>query len=156
MTGSAMGAPYDYAVSCLQAAGGDVAALAQPLQTLLLVESAQSMIDNGGLAYFFEYDFPNHPPYDLFVAAYRRIGAASAAECIEQSVGLFPFAEPELFAELRVLWLEKFRVDEAGAFAEFSRRIGGDESVWRHLDEYVERNRDAFTAVATRKETGVP
>ena len=72
---------------------GDMEALPVPLRTLLMVEAAQGMIDSGGLEYFYEADFPNNPAYDVFVQAYRRIGAESAAECIEASALMFPFAE---------------------------------------------------------------
>lgn len=117
-------------------------ALSLPLQTLLLVEMAQTMIDCGGLEYFFEADFPDNPAYAVFVQAYRRIGAASAADCIEASAQMFPFAEPHFFEELRQVWLEKMRVDPQ--FASLGERITGDASVWRKLSQYVQRNIDAF------------
>jgi hypothetical protein len=121
MSSSPLGRPYDYAVSRLHEASGDIEALPLALQTLLVVESAQGIIDNGGLEYFYEADFPNNPPYSVFVEAYRRIGAESAASCIESTARMFPFEEPQLFEGLRQLWLEK-------------------------LDDYVKRHQDAFTA----------
>lgn len=117
-------------------------ALPLPLQTLLMVEVAQTMIDSGGLEYFYEADFPNNPAYELFVQAYRRIGAESAAECIEASALMFPFAEPHFFEELRQVWLEKLRVDPR--FAGLGERITGDASVWVKLSQYVQRNIHAF------------
>lgn len=142
MTDSPLDKPYDYAVSRLAAAGGDTESLPLALQTLLLVEMAQTMIDSGGLDYFFEADFPNNPAYDVFVQAYRRIGAESAAACIEASALMFPFAEPHFFEELRQVWLEKMRVDPQ--FASLGERITGDASVWQKLSQYVQRNIDAF------------
>lgn len=142
MTDSPLGKPYDYAVSCLAAAGGDVESLPLPLQTLLFVEMAQTLIDSGGLEYFYEADFPNNPAYDVFVQAYRRIGAESAAGCIEASALMFPFAEPHFFEELRQVWLEKMRIDPQ--FAGLGERITGDASVWQKLSQYVQRNIDAF------------
>lgn len=144
MTDSPLGKPYDYAVSRLAAAGGDIEALPLPLQTLLLVEMAQAMIDSGGLEYFFETDFPNNPAYEVFVQAYRRIGAESAAACIEASALMFPFGEPHFFEELRQVWLEKMRVDPR--FASLGERITGDASVWEKLSQYVQRHIDAFGA----------
>lgn len=144
MTFSALDQPYNHAIARLAAADGDVSALPVPLQTLLLIESAQSIIDNGGLEFFYEADFPNNPPYDEFVAAYRRIGAEAAADCIAATAAMFPFDEPHFFEELRQLWLEKMRLDPAGEFAQWSRRIGGDASVWRKLGEYVAAHRAAF------------
>ena len=145
MNTSALGEPYNRALVRLQAAGGDLQALPVELQTLLLVESAQGIIDNGGLEYFYEADFPNNPPYALFVAAYRRIGASAVADCLEASSLLFPFDEPQYFEPLRQLWLEKFRADPGHAFARLAREIGEDATVWDRLAEYVRSHRAAFS-----------
>lgn len=144
MTDSPTDKAYDYAVSRLAAAGGDMEALPVPLQTLLIVEAAQTMIDSGGLEYFYEADFPNNPPYEAFAQAYRRIGAESAAACIEASALMFPFAEPHFFEELRQVWLEKLRVDPRQEFARLGERIAADASVWEKLSQYVQSNLDAF------------
>ena len=140
-----LGQPYDYAVSRLGEAGGDWDQLPVPLQTLLIVEAAQGMIDTGGLEYFYEADFPNNPPYASFVDAYRRIGAEEAASCIEASALMFPFAEPQLFAPLREVWLERIRLERDHEFKRLSRRICGDESVWRKLADYVTAHRRDFS-----------
>lgn len=144
MTSSALGPPYDYALERLAAAGGDLALLPEPLQTLLIVESVQSMVDTGGLHYLYEADFPNNPPYAMFVEAYRRIGAEAVAACLHESSLLFPFDEPHCFEELRVLWLEKLRADPAQTFAQLEARIAADDTVWTRLAEYVERHAAAF------------
>lgn len=141
-----LGQPYDHAVAALHAAGGDLELLPVPLRTLLMIESAQGMIDSGGLEYFYEADFPNNPPYAAFVEAYRRIGADAAADCLEQSAAMFPFEEPQLFEPLRRLWLEKWRLEADGAFERLSGRISGDASVWTLLEAYVASHREAFTA----------
>ena len=146
MSNSPKGRAYDYALSRLHAASGDIEALPLALQTLLIVESAQGIIDNGGLAFFYEADFPNNPPYATFVEAYRRIGAESAAACIEATAGMFPFSDPHFFEPLRQLWLEKLCEDPGGEFHRLSDRICGDPSVWTRLEEYVEKNRHAFAA----------
>lgn len=141
-----IGKPYDYAVSRLEAAGGDFMALPLPLQTLLLVEAAQGIIDTGGLDFFYEADFPHHPPYSAFVDAYRRIGADDAASCIEATALMFPFADPEYFEPLRQVWLERLREAPDQAFAGFNQRISNDDSVWTQLSRYVEDHADAFRA----------
>lgn len=145
MIDSTLGQPYDHAIARLAAAGGEISALPVPLQTLLLIESAQGIIDNGGLAFFYEADFPNNPPYSAFVDAYRRIGAQAAADCIEQSAAMFPFEEPHLFEELRQLWLERLQRDPAEQFARLEGRLAGDGTVWARLSAYVRANRAAFT-----------
>lgn len=146
MDSFALGRPYDFALDRLTAAGGDVAALAVPLQTLLIVESVQSMIDAGGLEYLYEADFPNNPPYSAFADAYRRIGADAAAGCIEASSLLFPFAEPHLFQELRLLWLERWRAAPGDEFGRLDAQVRADASVWDKLARYVQQHGDAFTA----------
>src|SRR5262245_43487107 len=60
-------------------------------QAILAVSSAQGVIDNGGLAYFFEEDWPGQPSYSLFSDAYRRIGADAAARFLDAAAALFPF-----------------------------------------------------------------
>lgn len=146
MNALSLGVSYDHALSRLEAAGGDMAALPEVPQTLLLVEAAQSIIDSGGLAYFYETDFPHNPPYALFADAYRRIGAEVAAECIEASSLLFPFAEPHFFEPLRQLWLEKLALEPGGTLEVLSRRIAGDDSVWERLRAYVAAHRAEFKA----------
>jgi hypothetical protein len=148
MSSSPLGQPYDHAIERLQAAGGDVSMLPLPLQTLLLIESAQGIIDSGGLEFFYEADFPNNPPYALFVDAYRRIGADAAASCIEATALMFPFEEPHLFEELRQLWLERLRLEAGGEFARLSAAVSGDASVWTRLADYVARHRGAFEPAA--------
>jgi hypothetical protein len=144
MSSSPLGQPYDYAIARLAAAGGDLAALLAPVRTLLVVESVQSMIDTGGLEYLYEADFPNNPPYALFVEAYRRIGADGAAACLEASALLFPFDEPHCFEELRILWLERLRRDPDGAFQRLDAGIRGDATVWARLADYVALHRGDF------------
>lgn len=135
---------YDHALTRLTEAGGDLDALPLPLQTLLIVESAQGIIDSGGLEFFYEADFPGNPPYSAFVEAYRLIGAEPAARCIEATAAMFPFEEPHLFQELRELWLDKLRWLPGSEFARMSAQVAGDASVWRKLADYVERNSPAF------------
>ena len=79
-----------YAAERVREAGGDVSQLPEPVQTVVVVDTAQGIIDNGGLGYFFESDFPGNPPYSFFVEVFRRIGAESVASCIEQTSRMFP------------------------------------------------------------------
>ena len=146
MLSASLEEPYTFALASLELANGDMQLLAIPLQTLLLVESAHGIIESGGLEYFYDADFPNNPPYEVFVEAYRRIGAESAAACIEATAQMFPFDEPHLFAPLRQVWLEKLRVDPLQEFARLSERVCADDSVWAKLGDYVERHRAAFAA----------
>ncbi|WP_312844488.1 DMP19 family protein [Diaphorobacter nitroreducens] len=136
-----------YSNALVQEAGGDVSRLPEPVQTVVVVDTAQGIIDNGGLEYFYESDFPGNPPYSFFVETFRRIGAESVASCIEVTYRMFPFPEPHLHEGKRQQWLESVKHDESHEFVRLSRRACGDESVFRKLAEYVETNRHEYGAV---------
>jgi hypothetical protein len=123
---------------------GDITRLAIPLQTVAVIYSAQGVIDNGGLEYFYESDFNGTPEYSFFAGAYRRIGAEIAATCIEESAAMFPFVDANLYELKRQQWLDKVKEDDSHAFVKLSRKICGDPSVFIKLGEYVAANRDSF------------
>ena len=137
---------YDAVSVDAQASRDAVAVLADGLGRKL-EDTAQGIIDNGGLEYFYESDFPANPPYSLFVEAFRRIGAESVASCIEDTSRMFPFPQPHLHESRRQQWLDAVKNDETHEFVRLSRRACGDESVFRKLAEYVERHRSAYGAV---------
>lgn len=128
----------------LATAGNEIGYLAEPMQTLVLVDITHGIIDNGGLEYLFENDFPGNPPYSLFSDAFRRIGAESVASCIELSSQMFPFAQPHLFQVKRQHWMDSIKNDDTHEFARLTCRACGDESVAQRLADYVFNNRDAF------------
>ena len=129
-----------YACKQLEAAGDDLSALPVPLQTVVLVMWAQGPIDNGGLYYFFGPDFPGLPPYDLFVGAYRRIGADVAADRLEAATRLFPFDAPHLHWDQRSTWLRSHGV----ALEEPDEGICGNASVYPLLEAYVDAHSGSF------------
>lgn len=135
------------ATARVQEAGGDVHQLPEPLLTVVVIETAQGIIDNGGLEYFYESDFQGNPPYTFFVETFRRIGAESVASCIEETSRMFPFSQPHLYEAKRQQWLDTVKHDEQHAFVRLSRRACGDESIFQKLAEYVEKNRDAYGSV---------
>jgi hypothetical protein len=137
----------EYSFARLKGAGGDISSLPTPLQTVVIVTSAQGIIDNGGLEYFYESDFDHTPPYSFFVEAYRRIGAESAATCIEDSQRMFQIDQAHQHEKKRQQWLDTVRNNEDHEFVKLSRKICGDESVWKKLAEYVAMHQDAFHAV---------
>ena len=75
-------------------AGNDLFKLPRPLQVVALVHAAQGIIDNGGLQYFFEADFPDNPPYSVFSDAYRAIGSVKGADALDQAASMFDFRSP--------------------------------------------------------------
>jgi hypothetical protein len=122
---------------------GDPDKLPVPIRTVVMVHAAQGIIDNGGLHYFFESDFPGQPNYKIFVDAYRLIGADKEAQALQDAVQRFPFAEPHLHRDAR----DEFLYGDANtgaALAEFSDLLCGNENVWRLLAAYAERNAASF------------
>src|SRR5450631_3474586 len=80
---------------------GDPEKLPVAMRHVVYVDAAQGLIDNGGLQYFFESNFPNCPEYSRFIDAYRAIGATEEAQALEAAVALFPFSEPHKFVQRR-------------------------------------------------------
>ncbi len=113
---------------------GDIAKLAEPFQIVALIYSAQGVIDNGGLIYFFESDWPANPPYSLFVDAYRRIGRIAAADALDQAAKSFGVPFPERDSDLRNRFMENEGTDE------WDDCICGDEDVWRDLANWIRSN----------------
>lgn len=119
-----------------QAAGG-LRNCAIPVRAVLLVDSAQGIIDNGGLQYFYEVDFEEQGPYTEFVDAYRTIGAEDAARLIERSIQLFPFADPHLHQPKRERWLDQVREVESHEFNDLSDKLIGHKGVFPKVKEYM-------------------
>jgi hypothetical protein len=128
-----------------QAAGG-MRNCVTPVQSVLLVDTAQGIIDNGGLQYFYEVDFDERGPYSDFVDAYRMVGADDAATLLERSVQLFPFSDPHLHQPKRELWLDQVRQNESHEFNGLSDKLIGHKGVLPKLKEYMARNCEYFDA----------
>ena len=143
--------PFDRAVKAAMSAAaeaGDVSRLPAELRAVALVHAAQGVIDNGGLQYFFESDFPGKPSYKLFVDAYQAIGATDAADALAKAVALFPFADPHRHAKRRNAFLDGFNDEDDepvnSPFELLTQRLCGDKEVWRRLRAYVERNAETL------------
>ncbi len=117
-----------------------------PVQMVMTVCTAQGIIDNGGLQYFYEADFEDQCPYSDFVDAYHAVGAMAAAELIARSYKLFPFSEPHLFEAKRQKWLDETREQEDHAFHVLSDRLIGNKSVFPKLKEYMRAHWEFFRA----------
>ncbi|MGQ0729212.1 DMP19 family protein [Acidovorax sp.] len=146
MTQSLLERASAYATAKVLEADGCVSRLPEALQTVVVINTTQGIIDNGGLEYFYESDFPTNLPYSFFAETFRRIGVESVASCIDESSRMFPFPEPHLHEAKRRTWLDSVKDDEAHPFVHLSRKACGDELVFQKLAEYVDRHRDAFGA----------
>jgi hypothetical protein len=132
----------EYAYKELDRLGGDPTKLDVPLQTVAVIYTIQAIIDNGGFRYLFESDFPFCPPYSFFSEAYRRIGAADAADRIDRAVAMFPFDKPHQFAQERNKFMDS--LEESHEIFELGNQVCGDEAIWLALERYVNKNAAAF------------
>ena len=128
------------AYSQLGANNGEILGISLPLQHVILVDSAQSIIDNGGLEHFFYNDFPSKPSYASFIAAYQAIGANFAAKRLDESVRLFLIENPELHIEFRQTYIDSLEGQnpQDNQLARLSDLMCGDASIWRLLTTYAE------------------
>jgi len=123
----------------LKVDGLEIQDLSPPSSVVAIITCAQGIIDNGGLRYFFERDFPGQPSYGLFVDAYRAIGADSEAQAIAEAVSAFGLSRPELQGRARFRLLE----GPVGAQVErFDMQMCSD--VWRMLDAYIREHETEF------------
>ncbi len=121
--------------------------LQTPLRIVWAVTQAQGTIDNGGLQYFFENDWPNTPPYSVFSDALRVIGATEAAKLIDNAVALFPVKCPETNLEMRRNFMEASEKEEMrqSPFYEISLRlldVGGETMT--ALAAYIRQHQGHF------------
>ena len=123
---------------------GDLEKLSRAVRTVVIIQAAQGIIDNGGLQYFFESDFPNQPPYAIVVDAYREIGAIVEADAVAAAVSLFPFAEPHKNRARRDEFLEHLHENLSSPMWDLDGKLCGSEEVWRLLASYVGRNSQSF------------
>lgn len=122
--------------------------LGEQLLTVWAIEQAQGVIDNGGFQYFFENDWPENPPYSLFVNAFRRIGAHEAADCIQEAVEMFPSTSPHEDHQMRRDYMDSLQAKEGGQNSIIDRLgdriidLGGDTFV--RLAQYISAHINSF------------
>ncbi|MDR7296477.1 hypothetical protein J2X16_001816 [Pelomonas aquatica] len=145
MTDDELLSALDFAQERMKAAGG-MARAPEPIRVAMTVCTAQGIIDNGGLQYFYEADFEDRCPYSDFVEAYRDIGAHEAADLIDSSWKLIPFAAPHLFESKRQQWLDEVKGDDRHALHGLSDRLIGNKSVFPKLKAYILAHMEFFRA----------
>lgn len=137
----------EYAFKEFEKAGKDIYRLPDPLKIVVIICSAQGIIDNGGFEYFFESDFPDNPPYSMFSDAYREIGAKEDAEYLDKAVSMFPFQEPHLHQDKRNSFMKENAYDESKEFTQLGNRICLKYSIWEKLAAYVLNNEKYFPVI---------
>lgn len=139
MTDDQFSSAMSVAMKKVKAAGG-IGNVPEPIRVAVTVCTAQGIIDNGGLQYFYEVDFEDQCPYPEFADAYRSIGALDAADLFERSWRLFPFVDAHLYEAKRQQWLDLVKEDEDHEFHVLSDRLIGNKSVFPKLEDYIERH----------------
>lgn len=125
----------DAAFARLEERCGDVDALSPLDRTIVIVYSAQGVLDNGGLEYFFSNDWPGAPRYANFVDAYREIGAGPEADAIARAAARFPFPDPEADRDRRLEAMDEAFTQELEALEESCT-----SDVWALLAAHVRRH----------------
>jgi hypothetical protein len=127
--------------------------LSHPLFVVWAVEKAQGITDNGSFQYFFENDWPDNPPYSIFIDALREIGAQEAADCLQKAVDDFPFSNPHLDCEKRRKHLEKSRsaadeddsiIDRLGDYM-----MGLSDDTYAKLERYIKQHQKYFPKLSS-------
>lgn len=125
----------DLAFKKLAKADDRMEQLEEPYQTVVTIYSAQGVIDNGGMVYFFENDWPHHQPYSDFADAYERIGRHGAAEALRHAADSFEVPNPERDKEARREYIKVNQSRFDGMV--WDDCICGDKEVFPHLADWV-------------------
>lgn len=122
----------------LEAAGDDFSNIEEPYRTVAIIFAAQGVIDNGGLVYFFENDWPHAPPYSVFADAYERIGRLEAAHAIRNAAASFGVDMPERECDRRRKFIDQHCDHEKLGVSGWDDCICGDDQVWTDLSTWVQ------------------
>lgn len=130
----------DIAFEKMDAADDDLSNVEEPYRTVAIIYAAQGVIDNGGLVYFFENDWPRTPPYSVYADAYERIGRLEAAKAIRDAAASFGIDTPEKNIETRRQFIEQHYNDDEVGVDGWNDCICGDKKVWSDLASWVRKH----------------
>ena len=135
---------FEKAKEKLGSASQDIEKLSKPVSTLLLVYSAQEVIDNGGYEYFFESIWTNNPPYSKFINAYHEIGCEKQAIDFNRVALSFPFENPHLNESAREKYINDNYDEGEFKVIGWGDALCGDEEVWTKLKKYYLQKKEHF------------
>jgi len=135
---------YEQAAEQLNRVGGNHAELPNEASIFLLVYSAQGVLDNGGYRYFFESNWPNHPPYSKFIDAYRETGCEKQADDFARVVASFPFENPHVNDSTRNRFINDNLDEDESEVKGWGDALCGDEEVWSKLEQFYLQNEGVF------------
>ncbi|MFN3150606.1 DUF4375 domain-containing protein [Bremerella sp.] len=128
---------YDIAIEKLSDVDDDFSKVEEPFQTIGIIYSAQGVIDNGGLIFFFQHDWDGQPPYSLFADAYDRIGRPEAAQAIRDAADSFGLDHPERDGAARRDYINHHYNPAEYEVDGWNDCLCGDELVWTNLEKWV-------------------
>ena len=134
-----------HALARMADVGNDLSMLPIEFQTIIRLETMQGIIDNGGLQYFYENDFPGNPPYEVFVDDLIRIDAHDHAEFLKSSIECFDIPDPHLDQQQRNARLAEIWGEKNQTFIEAENKLCGNKEIWIKLNEYVMKNQTIFS-----------
>ena len=80
---------------------------------VIYLVAATGIIENGGLRYFYENDFPDGVSHAEIAGCYRNIDMEKVAQLIEKSVAYFPSGHPQPDLDIRNNFLDAASLNEA-------------------------------------------
>jgi hypothetical protein len=116
--------------------------LKEPYKTVAIISSTQGVIDNGGLSYFFENDWPGNPDYSVFIEAYKNIGIIQGALTLSKAVSSFPFQEPHKNLKGRNSYIEENYDEDEFQVKGWDESLCGDEEVWSKLTNWIKQQHE--------------
>ncbi|MEM1452216.1 MAG: hypothetical protein AAF726_13260 [Planctomycetota bacterium] len=134
----------DAARDLLERANDRMDGLSREVAHFLRVHAAQGVIDNGGYRLFFESDWDDRPPYQVFVDAYAAMGCESQSHDLARVADTFGFAEPHASPKLRNAFIGEHYDEDEGSVILWGDALCGDESVWSALLAYAEQHAAQF------------
>ncbi|QDV22242.1 DMP19 family protein [Aureliella helgolandensis] len=127
----------DIAFQKMDAADDVLSKVDEPYRTVAIIYAAQGVIDNGGLVYFFENDWPRTPPYSIYADAYERIDRLEAAQAIRDAAASFGVKNPEKDIDSRRQYIENHYNEDEFEVDGWNDCVCGDEQVWSNLATWV-------------------
>ena len=123
----------------------DINKLPEVPRNVVAVVTAQAIIDNSGFRSFFESEFDGKPDYQLFVNAYKAIGADESARAIESVLAMFPEGRPPENWRQKQKYLEEIFSQTSGSFiASAQGKILGNDKNYVLTAKYVRENIAGF------------
>lgn len=125
----------------------DIHKVSDEHRDVVAVITAQAVIDNGGFRYFFESHLNGDSDYQLFVNAYKNIGATESADAINQALMMFPGGVPPEELSERQKYLDSIfdaSTDNKKKIDAMEDKILGKVENYSRVANYIRENKKLF------------